>query len=326
MQKKNFFLRNVASIVACLAVLSMFSSCSKNEKEEPKSITVADAQQLTQSVFADKTTGASNVNITTTGAWTSSIAEATTSRATSIPTWISISPSSGDAAGTYAIVITLEPNYSGDDRSAIITISCEGQQIVINLTQTSKKEDGTSPVAPFIVTGSIVDIPDTVIVTHIKLMVHDNEGDDEVLTTVPYQNGSFTMTLPTTIDNKFLSSISRDFNTDSLTFSAPNAKGTEDCSFYAYNGAESLCLLYMGTDNEDVDADDLYYIDRDCTITGSYSGDRSGDGIIDDIAIYNLDLKAGWNWIYEIYNGDGISATYTTTKPNNATLQFQWGH
>ncbi|MDR2424523.1 MAG: BACON domain-containing protein, partial [Prevotellaceae bacterium] len=99
--------------------------------------------QLTQTVYADKTTGKSSVNITTTGAWTSSIAEAPATRAAA-PTWISISPSSGNAAGAYAIAVTLEPNYSGDDRSAVITISCEGQQIVINLTQTSKKEDGTT--------------------------------------------------------------------------------------------------------------------------------------------------------------------------------------
>ncbi|MDR2423399.1 MAG: BACON domain-containing protein, partial [Prevotellaceae bacterium] len=274
--------------------------------------------QLTQTVYADKTTGKSSVNITTTGAWTSSIAEAPATRAAA-PTWITISPSSGNAAGAYAIAITLEPNYSGADRSAVITISCAGQQIVINLTQTSKKEDGTTPVEPFIVTGSIVDIPDTVTVTHIKLMGDDREGDDEVLATAPYQNGSFTMTLPATIDNKFLETF--DDAPDGVTVSAPDAKMLEDLSFDAYNGSELLGGTYLGTDNENIDVQ-LFYIDRDCAITGTGTDERNGET---ETAHYEMNLKAGWNWLYAIFNDDG-SMTLTTTKPNNVTVKWFWGH
>ena len=143
MNKKRFFLRNVATIVACLAVLTLFSGCGKDKADDPKPITVANNGQLTQTVFADKTEGASGVNITTTGAWTSSIAETAATRA-SAPAWISISPESGDKAGQYNIVITLTPNTTRADRTAVITISCAGTEITITVTQKKEKEDGTT--------------------------------------------------------------------------------------------------------------------------------------------------------------------------------------
>ena len=144
MNKKSFFLRNVATTVACLAVLTLFSGCGKDKADDPKPITVANNGQLTQTVFADKTEGASGVNITTTGAWTSSISETAATRA-SAPAWISISPDNGDKAGQYNIVITLVPNTTGADRTAVITISCEGTEITITVTQKKEKEDGTIP-------------------------------------------------------------------------------------------------------------------------------------------------------------------------------------
>jgi hypothetical protein len=145
MTKSKLNLRNVAAIAACLAVASMvFVGCK--EKEDPN-ITVTNEQSLTQEVYADNISGTSLTSFTTTGAWTSSIAE-TSSNAKSVypkagsPSWISIDPSSGDKAGTYNVAIILEPNTTGEDRSAVITISCKGEEIKITVTQKGVKEDG----------------------------------------------------------------------------------------------------------------------------------------------------------------------------------------
>jgi hypothetical protein len=141
-------MRNVAATAACLAVFTLFSGCSKdkNGTDSPKPITVANSEQLTQTVYADKTTGASAVQISTTGAWTSSIAETTATRAAA-PSWISISPSSGNQAGDYTIAISVEPNLTGADRTATVSITCEGSTTTITLTQKKENEDGIVPVA-----------------------------------------------------------------------------------------------------------------------------------------------------------------------------------
>jgi endonuclease/exonuclease/phosphatase family metal-dependent hydrolase len=117
-----------------------FAGCDKDNPKVIKSITVSDEQSLNQEVFADKTSG-SGVTFTTTGAWTTSIAEA--SETSAAPAWLSISPSSsGDKAGTYTLVLTLEQNFTGSDRTAVITIVCADTEIAVTITQKSVKEDG----------------------------------------------------------------------------------------------------------------------------------------------------------------------------------------
>ena len=108
--------------------------------DEPNSITVADSGTLTQTVYADQNRGENTVHFTTTAAWTSSITE---SRST--VTWVSITPSSGNA-GTHNITLNLQPNTTGTDRSAIITITSNGATIEIRI-----KQQGIN--APIAVTG-----------------------------------------------------------------------------------------------------------------------------------------------------------------------------
>jgi len=98
---------------------------------------------LAQTVFADEIAGKSGVTFVTTGAWTSSITEGTakSTKAGTI-TWLSIAPDHGNAAGKYTIVIILEPNATGSDRIGIITITCNGTEITITVTQKGTKENG----------------------------------------------------------------------------------------------------------------------------------------------------------------------------------------
>ena len=163
MLKVKFNFRKMVAIAICLASTIMFSGCNKDEKnpgeKEPEgdgstTILVVDNSSLTQDVYADNIESNSGVSFTTTGAWTSSISEITASsqsamlRSGTSPSWISISPDRGNEAGTYTIAIALETNYSGADRTAIITVSCNGKKIEISVTQKGVKKDGKKPEVP----------------------------------------------------------------------------------------------------------------------------------------------------------------------------------
>ncbi|MDR3327705.1 MAG: hypothetical protein LBT04_06230 [Prevotellaceae bacterium] len=109
---------------------------------------------MTQNVFADETAGASSVSITTAGAWTSSITEAGSQTApqaiklkatTASLSWVLISPDHGDSAGNYIINISLSPNTTGADRTAVITISCEGSELPLALRKRERKRTELCP-------------------------------------------------------------------------------------------------------------------------------------------------------------------------------------
>jgi len=151
MSKDKLNLRKAVAIAICLAGMTMFSGCD-TEENESSAISVADNSSLTQETFADNEQGSSGVTFTTTGAWTSSISEVSLSAqsvqmrsGTNPSDWISISPDHGNSAGTYTIAIILETNMTGADRTAIITISCNGTDITITITQKGITEDGEVP-------------------------------------------------------------------------------------------------------------------------------------------------------------------------------------
>ncbi len=129
-------------LMAMIAVV--VTGCGDDEKENQPAIKPQSQEALTQTVYADQTDGKSGVTFVTTGPWTSTIKEGTLKsvKAGTDP-WVSIDPASGDKAGTYTITIKLEPNATGEDRSANIIITCDGTDITITVTQKGIKEDGT---------------------------------------------------------------------------------------------------------------------------------------------------------------------------------------
>jgi len=143
MDKNRFYLKNVIAMAICLVGMTIFSSCN-SEKNNLPAISVADNSSLSQEVFADDVQGKSGVSFTTTGAWTSSISTVLSPQiqtTTNSTDWISISPQSGNA-GTHTINIALEKNYTGTDRTAIITILCGGEDIEITITQMGITKNG----------------------------------------------------------------------------------------------------------------------------------------------------------------------------------------
>ena len=121
--------------------IALHASCSDKGDDHSGDfgqIKVPDTRQLEQTVTADDTQAAQGVTFTTEGAWTSSIAE---TRA-GAPAWITISPDHGDAAGSYTLKITLQPNDSKESRTAKIVISCGTSKIEITVTQEGTGESG----------------------------------------------------------------------------------------------------------------------------------------------------------------------------------------
>lgn len=137
-----------------LVFITCFCSCSddNNKPETKRDITVENSNQLMQSIFADETTGESQVSFTTNGAWTSEIygrslksLQKENYEPEPSPEWITITPDEGKEAGDYDIEINLAQNMTGVDRRASITISCGESYITITITQKATKEDGTVP-------------------------------------------------------------------------------------------------------------------------------------------------------------------------------------
>ena len=123
---------------------ALLASCSDKDNDysgDFGQIKVPDTRQLEQTVTADDTQTARGVTFTTEGAWTSTIAEKTRAEA---PDWIGISPDHGDAAGSYTLKITLQPNDSEESRTATIVINCGTSKIEITVTQ----EGTDNPVEP----------------------------------------------------------------------------------------------------------------------------------------------------------------------------------
>ncbi len=59
-------------------------------------------------------------------------------------------------AGSYTLAIELDPNYTGSDRSATITVTCAGTTITVTVTQNGKTANGEVPEEPVAVTGVLI--------------------------------------------------------------------------------------------------------------------------------------------------------------------------
>ena len=144
--------------MAFMAV-ALLASCSDNDKDHSGDfgqIKVPDTRQLEQAVSADDTQASQGVTFTTEAAWTSTIAEKTRTEALA---WITISPDHGDAAGSYTVKITLQPNNSKESRTAKIVIACGTSKIEITVTQEGSDEnDGGDNPLPRQINGRLMQI------------------------------------------------------------------------------------------------------------------------------------------------------------------------
>jgi hypothetical protein len=106
-----------------------------------------------------------------------------------------------------------------------------------------------------------------------------------------WSNGGFTLTLPATLDDKFLRNLVAGDIPTGITISDRNAKVSEGIWFRAYNsdGSCHVGSFWYSKKDENSDAEVIFtYADRDVIITSTAREDE----------IYNVSLKRGWNKIY----------------------------
>lgn len=131
-------------ILTLLAAALTLFSCQEKTPTEP-AIRVTSGS-TNQTVYADQTTSATDqqVKFATQGPWRAEVSEAT--KAESAVDWVTLSQTSGDAAGEYTLDITLSVNYTGADRTAVIRIICGESVITITIVQKGVTESGEAPV------------------------------------------------------------------------------------------------------------------------------------------------------------------------------------
>ena len=152
-------MKKLSYLFALLFLAStIFIACGSDNDDptpEPPVIEVPNKEELEQTVYADEEEGESGVRFTTIAPWTSSVRDvrsATETRADddaetrSTEHWLSLTPSSG-GAGSHTVALTLEPNLTGEDRTAVISINSAGTVLEISITQQGVRGDGTVPVA-----------------------------------------------------------------------------------------------------------------------------------------------------------------------------------
>ncbi|MDR0371519.1 MAG: BACON domain-containing protein [Prevotellaceae bacterium] len=309
-------MKRTDSLILSLLALSVaiFTGCSSGPLPLPSASTieVEDKQTLTQIVFADDTEGESVVTFTTSGVWMSKITEE--GQDTS-PEWIWIDPNSGKEAGKYNIHISLLQNFTSADRKAVIEIACGKNEITINVTQRGVTANGKPQIDPSLIAVTVEGgMNYNEIIDYVAAISYYTENKGIEVGRAPYENGGFTLKLDP--EPGGLSTF--DFDANKLEISDVKAKGItlkmEGFKSKTYVGDFFMENVYGYSGR-------YYYMDRDVSITGSYS---------ESVAIYtinnsyDLNFKKGWNIVYEqvVTNLDkGVITMIFTTQPQN---EMRW--
>lgn len=123
--------------------VSLLAGCSSSDDDNGK-ITLPNESEKTQSAYADDaSTG--GFSFTATADWTATVTE---TRASNVE-WLRLLNNGNETysggAGQHTLTIELDPNYSGQTRTASIVINCDGEKITISVTQDKATESGIVP-------------------------------------------------------------------------------------------------------------------------------------------------------------------------------------
>ena len=297
--------------VLLLAASIIFTGC-RSDDDDLGDIVVSNPGSLEQIVYADEETGASGVSFTALAPWTSSIRDVSATRSTA--NWVSISPESG-GAGTYTITISLEPNLTAIDRSAIIAITGGGATIEIRITQ--QGEGGAPPEDHSIIRAQNItgDVDDVVTVKAITAEGEFIAGE------ASFQNRGFTLQL-NSVPETFL--MSGEWPND-ITVSDRDVKIAVFQSVTAFDreGDRVTGFMFGNQISENESHWAVWvYADRDVTISGTHRGEDWEESI-------GVRLRRGWNivYVYEYYNeSTGMKKLRSTTiRPPGVNFRWELG-
>ncbi|GHT51259.1 hypothetical protein AGMMS49982_08210 [Bacteroidia bacterium] len=142
----------------------------------------------------------------------------------------------------------------------------------------------------------------------------------EVLAKGTYVNGVLTITLPATLDSKYLSPIGN--LGEGVTVSDPQTKWYEDdddAIIYAWKNGTKVGDFEYGYEAGTAGP---FYVDKDVTITGT-STNTSGDWTL--ITNYSVSLKKGWNIVvFPDWSENATAKTNTRTKTTTIPQGLKW--
>ena len=189
---------------------------------------------------------------------------------------------------------------------------------------------------------------------------------DEIVVSAPYQNHGFKLIMPKTIEPKVLYPIKENSKMfysydessrfDKLNINNRDAKMYEKWYMCAYDSHDNLIghiVFWMYENSEETNYPDgfvlWFYLDSDVTIQGTTNEQETVTSAVvyyngelyqnipytrNDIHIYDLNLKKGWNVVYTFDKGDVScdgskytttnTTTFTTQKPTNMTYKWEY--
>ena len=128
-----------------------------------------------------------------------------------------------------------------------------------------------------------------------------NDWGSEIIAQGSWSNGSFTITLPETLDSRFLFRINDEVgDLSTVTISDRNA-GIANVRFGAVDANSCIVGSFHEPYVERENAWEEFFIvfaDRDVTITGEYTWTDTWEGVTyTDTEVWNVSLRRGWNWL-----------------------------
>lgn len=143
-------------LFALLFPAFIMTGCGEGSKEDgEKQIEMSSLSEKSQQGYADEeTTG--GFTFTARSAWAATVSELGGTRASDV-SWLRLlldgTETYSGGAGTFTLTIAMDVNYSGETRSATITVTSGTDDITVTVTQSDKTEDGKVPVAGVLING-----------------------------------------------------------------------------------------------------------------------------------------------------------------------------
>jgi hypothetical protein len=154
-----------------------------------------------------------------------------------------------------------------------------------------------------------------------SLYIDDNNNNTTYLTlaSAAYINGGFTLTLPATVSNQYLTPFMEE-TPDGIYCSDVNVKTSNSLQVNAYKNGATVYRGFLYDDgNHDYRYDgvraDFLYADRDADITGTVS---EGNVTLS----CSVHFKRGWNIMYEVVTNSGNNVRYTTSLQSGLGWYF----
>lgn len=271
------------------------------DDNDGKQIELPDRSEQTQQGYADdQTTG--GFTFTAKAAWTATVLETTTSRASSV-SWLRLLHNGTEkyegGAGTFRLTIEIAPNYTGKARTAAIAITSGADKITVTVTQEGTTENGETPDP-----GPSAD------------------QSDVIITALNNTASSTALTLRAT---------------ETFTTGWPHNEDKTTVTWLAYNETSRKCVEYRKTtDNKtsNITTDHIKYLEGESVYysqAGSINGAKKYKCAVEPALFWDKFNHAGlisylkyfcelpprdWNKYAWTVNGNEYTATYTANNGN----------